>query len=748
MSQTSWKEIVDQSIPVKIKENISNFESEIQLKKQSKVEDKLFAETRLRLGLYGQRYDNGFRFDGNETQTIQFPNEGITKGPETQWDAPGMVRIKLPKGDVTPDQIEVITQLSEEYSDCVNHITTRQDIQLHYIHIEDTPDLMYRLGAVDITTQDACGNSVRNITTHPSSGVSSKEVFNVDPFAQVLFEFLLGHPDTIEFGRKFKIALSGYEDEACALTNMHDMGFIAKEQTLDGKTVKGFKVLVGGGLGAVPHDAATLYEFLTPDRLLEVVQAVCRIFSRLGEKNNRALARIKFLVAKRGIEEFKNLVEEELKTMPVDPRCKTLIDDMQETLDTPKRKAAAFSTDSSDSDYKAWLDNNVEQQKQEGFYLVTVTVPLGDLSPEQMRCVADIGRKYSSDSIRFSIEQNVILRWISGNDLDAVYQELKTVGLHSAEAGTITDITACPGTDTCKLGTSSSRGLAFALQKYFYANPDLHQQLKQLKIKISGCYNSCGQHHLCDIGFYGVSRKKDGKHVPHFQVVLGGRWSEEIGSYGLPIAAIPSKSVPAMLESIAKTYTDNKEADEAFPDFIKRIGKAEARDLIKPFMEIPSFEDKPDFYYDWGDTRQYTTGDKGMGECAGEIVTLFDFDMNVAERLYFEGQIALDENKVGEAYQKGVDAMIAAAKGLVKVQDKDVKEDTQLIVSEFKKRYVDTGIYVEKFAQYLYSAVNEENTTESTENARRILQEAHLFIEDVLASRDKAADAVNKLKKD
>jgi len=737
MSTTTWKDQLSDSIPDQIKHNIENFESQIQLKKQNKVEDKVFAETRLRLGLYGQRYDNGFRYDGFKKQEIAFPSGTITKGPETKWDAPGMVRIKLPKGDVTPDQIEVITQLSEEYSDGVNHITTRQDIQLHYLHVEDTPDLMYRLGAVDITTQDACGNSVRNITTHPSSGVHKDEVFNVDPYADILFKFLLGHPDTIEFGRKFKIALSGYEHEACALTNMHDMGLIAKEEKVDGKTIRGFKFVIGGGLGAVPHDAATLYEFLTPDKLLPVTQAICRVFSRLGEKQNRALARIKFLVAKQGVEKFKILVEDELKTMPIDPRCEPLLAELTEYLDSPKKEGTGLINPKDNSDYSAWLNNNITEQKQDGYYLVTISVPLGDLSPEQMRAIADIGRTHSSDSIRFSIEQNVVLRWVSGSDLKDVYNALSTVGLAAAEAGTISDITACPGTDTCKLGTSSSRGLAYALRKHFIANPELKKSIEFLKIKISGCYNSCGQHHLSDIGFYGVNRKKNGKDVPHFQVVLGGRWSESIGSYGLPIAAIPSKNVPSMIESIAQKYQSEKSTDESFPDFINRIGKAKTREVIEPFMKIPEFEESPEFYFDWGDTRQYTTGDKGVGECAGEIVSLFDFDLNASERVYFEGQISLDDDNFAQAREKATEAMKFAALGLVKVQDKDASTSMNDITEEFKKRYVSTNIFAEKFAQYFFDANNEQSDT--IETARRSLQEAHLFIEEVIRCRDEAA---------
>lgn len=741
MSQNSnWKSSLLDVVDPQIAENISHFESEIQLKKQGKIEDKLFAETRLRLGLYGQRYDNGSRFDGNDVQTIDFPNKSWTKGPDTQWDAPGMVRIKIPKGDINPEQMDLIADLSEEYSDQVSHITTRQDIQLHFIHLDDTPDLMYRLASVGITTQEACGNSVRNVTSCPISGICSNEAFNVDPYATATFKFLLGHPDTVEFGRKFKIAFSGCGDQPCALTNMHDLGLVAEVKKEGGKELKGFKVFVGGGLGAVPHEAKVLYDFLPVQDLLPVSQAVCRIFSRLGEKKNRALARIKFLVAKLGIEEFKNLVAKELKTMRPDPKWLELIENLEHTDDRPRNEGQPLPK-TNDPDFESWRSSNTSPQLQENYVSVTIKVPLGDLSPDQMRGLAEIGRQWSSPSIRLTVEQNVVLRWVSLADLPKVFQALKTIGLSEAKAGTITDITACPGTDTCKLGTSSSRGLAFALQKHLNAKKDLDTEIENLKIKISGCYNSCGQHHLSDIGFYGVSRKKNGKDVPHFQVVLGGKWSQDPESYGLPIAAVPSKSIPSLVDKVAAKYKENQQNEESFHGYISRIGKKEARSLIEEFIPIPEYEENSDFYFDWGDPRPYSTGDKGVGECAGEIVSLFEFDINVSERQYFEGQVAMDEKKYDEAVQKATNAMLSGAKALIKVQYKDVRDDQNEIIAEFKKRYCDSSqIFPSKFAQYLFDAVLTSSKPSNHELARQRLQETNLFIEEVHACRDKAAN--------
>jgi sulfite reductase (ferredoxin) len=283
--------------------------------------------------------------------------------------------------------------------------------------------------------------------------------------------------------------------------------------------------------------------------------------------------------------------------------------------------------------------------------------------------------------------------------------------------------------------------LSWGLQKHLAAKGQLPPEIEAMKIKMSGCYNSCGQHHLADIGFYGVSRKKEGRDVPHFQVVLGGRWSQLPGSYGLPIAAIPSKAAPALVDKLTEVFSEQRQENESFHDFINRIGKKEAREIVKPFMPTPSFEDAPEYYSDWGDPRPYSTGDKGTGECAGEVVSLFEFDTGAAEREYFDGQVALDEGQYDEALKCAYQAMVSAAKALVKVQFRDVAADTKTIVAEFKTRFDETSIVANKFARYLYDAV-ESPRSASLEAGRQALQEAHLLIEEVLSRRDQAAAAL------
>src|SRR5436190_21719001 len=360
----TWEEKLADSLDPQLADEIDKFATEITLRKQGKLDEKVFAETRLRRGCYGQRYDNGHRHDGIRSQELHYPAD-LTKGPDTLWDAPGMQRIKIPFGGLNPDQMDVLADLAEEYADGVLHVTTRQDFQFHFVHIDDTPSLMRRLASVGLTTREACGNSVRNVTACPLAGVCRTEVFDVIPYARASAKFMLGHPDAQGFGRKFKIAFSGCENEACGLTSMHDMGCIAVTRVENGKEKRGFEVYVGGGLGAVPHQAKLFDAFLPEEELLPITQAIARVFARLGEKKNRAQARVKFLVAKLGIEEFRRLVNEERKILPHDPRWTSYLSDLNRDTEKPLRAPSFLNGQKRPEGFDAWYATNVYRQKQE-----------------------------------------------------------------------------------------------------------------------------------------------------------------------------------------------------------------------------------------------------------------------------------------------------------------------------------------------------------------------------------------------
>jgi sulfite reductase (ferredoxin) len=648
-----------------------------------------------------------------------------------------MQRIKIPFGGINARQLEVLAELAEEYSDSIAHITTRQDVQLHYVHIEDTPAIMRRLAAVGITTREACGNTIRNVTACPIAGVCRTQVFDVTPYTKAIAYFLLGHPDCQDFGRKFKIAFSGCRDEACALTGIHDFGAVAAVREVAGETKRGFTVYVGGGLGTVPQQAKLFDEFVPEEELLPLAQAICRVFARLGEKKNRNTARLKFLVTKLGVEEFKRLVLEERAILTPDSRWTDYLKDVpaweEQALKPPQ--FLQIQTSAADRAFQTWYDTNVYGQRQPGYAAVTVALPLGDITSDQLRSLADISRRYTRETMRTTVEQNIVLRWVSEADLPQLYRDLEAAGLSQAGAGTVTDIVSCPGTDTCKLGISSSRGLAGELrsrlaEKWY----ELDEAVRGLHIKVSGCFNSCGQHHVADLGFYGMSRVKNGYAVPHFQVVLGGQWTSNAGSYGLAMGAVPSKRIPEVVERMTARYVAERTPDETFQSFIKRIGKAECKKMIEDLMQVPPHELEPAFYQDWGDAREYTVGDLAEGECAGEVVSPIEFQLTAAEREVFEAQLRLEKADASEASKLAYESMVHAAHALLRMKNAGMPADPDTVVARFRELFYDTELFFDpfvggKFAHYYFDAHERAGRERNVEQTHYLVEEAQLFIE-------------------
>ena len=753
MSTTEWRDQLASAMPPDLAEEIDIFEGQMELRRQGKIEDRVFAETRLRRGVYGQRYDNGHRHDGVSSQTLEFPAGDLTKGPETLWDAPGMVRIKLPYGGTTPEQLEVMAELAEEYSDSILHVTTRQDIQLHYVHIDDTPNLMRRLASVGITTREACGNGVRNLTACPLAGVCHTEAFDTTAYAAALFRFLLGHPDCQDFGRKFKPAFSGCAGEACGLVMMHDFGAIARTSVVDGVERRAFDLYVGGGLGTTPHQAKLLYENHPVEELLPAVQAIARVFGRLGEKANRNRARIKFLVAKLGIEEFRRLVDEERAILPYDERWTSYLPSVEDFTESPLREGVPAPSNGTPlpEGYREWLKTNVYRQRQPGYAVATIALPLGDLSSVQTRRLAEVARRYVGDAVRTTVEQNIVLRWVAEGDLGALYQDLVAIDLAAPGAGTIVDVTSCPGTDTCKLGIASSRGLAGELRTRLAAKQfELDEAVRGLRIKVSGCFNSCGQHHVADIGFFGNSRKINGVTVPHFQVVLGGRWRENGGSYGLAIGSVPSKRIPEVVDAITSRFVAEREGGESFQDYIARLGKKELGALIGGLKSVPAFDEDASYYTDWGDARVFTMGDMGIGECAGEVISSTDLELTMAESIAFDAQVALEDGDLARADERAYSAMVAGARALVRTENPNVADDPDTIVREFRERFYDTERFFDRFAKGrfarpLFDRHEAAPDAHEQESTRVLVEEAQLFIDAAHAMEIREAGAQSAL---
>lgn len=737
MKVPSWRELLSEGTREDWVRELDAYESQLALKQEGRLSDKVFAETRLRRGAYGQRYDNGSRHDGSQSQTLGF-DAAKTKGPNTLWDAPGMQRIKIPGGQLNAHQLEVLCDLAEEYSDQILHITTRQDVQLHYVHLEDTPDLMRRLAGIGITTREACGNSVRNVTCCQIAGVCQDEAFDVTPYSRTLAFFLLGHPETQDMGRKFKVAFSGCAEKPCGLAGFHDIGCIAKTRQQGDRVERGFAVYVGGGLGPVPHASELFDDFVPFEKLFPLSLAICRVFSKYGERENRSRARMKFLLMKLGLEEFRQRVLAKLDEVKFDPRWKELAERAEqdsasgcEQPGEPVSEAAQPMPEGSSDFFR----DNVMAQRQEGYSAVTIKLPLGDMTPFQGRRIADLARRYSNDNLRTTVEQNVLLRWVHNADLPALYAELAQIGLTEAGASGITDVVSCPGTDTCKLGISSSRGLAAELRRSLKVQQDeLPDAARNLHIKCSGCFNSCAQHHVADIGFLGVSRKVNGTRVPHFQLVVGGSWAKNGSEFGLAIGAIPSKRVPEVVKLLTETYAKEREGEETFQQWVHRVGRRRVKEMVADLCPVPPFEQAPDLYRDWGDPRVFSIGDIGVGECAGEVISPSQFALAEGERLVFEAQLLLDEKDATGAAERALAAMSHAARAVCLPREPWLTDDAKTVGETFDRLLGDNGEFDSvspggRFSRYFVRARNEATAALDLVQARKRVEEAQLFID-------------------
>ena len=693
-------------LPTAIREEIDIFETELRRIQSGLVDEKIFTEFRLRHGVYGQRQDR-----------VQ------------------MQRIKIPMGRMSADQLVALADIAEEYAVGVLHVTTRQDFQCHFVDINDTPNLMRRLAAVGITTREACGNVIRNVTCCPCAGVCTDEAFDVAPHAHAMAYFMLRHPDAQNFGRKFKISYSGCSEHGCGLGRMHDIGAVARVEN----GVEGFEVFVGGGLGSLPHQAKLYSEFVPADQMLPLAQAISRVFGKLGEKKNRAKARMKFLIVKQGIDEFKRLVEEERQRLPADPRWESELQRALEQLrDEPlKRPSRLDLADGHGPQFAEWLELNVHPQRQDGYSMVDVYLPLGDITSLQARQLADVSRKYIKDTLRTTVDQNLLLQWVSNADLPSLFADLTQIGLAETGAGRLKDVVACPGTDSCKLGITASRGLAAHLSKEFGNGMSDIAHRSDLKIKISGCFNSCGQHHIADIGFFGSVQRKKNDTAPVFQVTLGGSTRNNAESYGLAIGKIPSQNVDKAIVRVTEFYNREKRGDETLSDVVARLGKVRVKQELAEFMELPTFEESPGFYRDIRQPWQYQRS-IGVGECAGEVVDQAEFMLEDADRIHFESTLDLERDRYGDASAKAFEACKKAADALLFTKGLWLS-DRYDTVAEFRKHFYDGDTFHKPFADnFLRTA--QEGPSDDSEQARLRVEEATLFIEAAQGVYSQATD--------
>ncbi|MQA74558.1 MAG: nitrite/sulfite reductase [Solirubrobacterales bacterium] len=557
------------------------------------------------------------RGEQGEDQFIGFRLKQGVYG-QRQADAQ-MIRVKLPLGGITPEQMDAFASVIEKWVPLrKGHITTRQNIQMHHVPLPDAAQLIRELGEADLSSREGCGNTMRNVTGDPYAGVAADEPFDITPYATAYVRYFVRHPTTQLMPRKFKTAFTA-SDEDRAMTGIHDLGFIPKIR--DG--VRGVEVVVGGGTSIMPRIAPSLYEFVELDNgdYLRVAEAVVRIFDRQDWlRPNRARARIKVLVDKIGIDAFRELVDAELEGEWLDERdfdLERLVLEHDESEHAPAPPLAAGSPNGDRSEFDRFVEANVHAQRQEGFNALVVKVTRGDLTPEQLRGLGRVMREFTGGYARTSVEQNLVLRWVRDEALYDVWERLAELGLGDAGADEITDVISCPGTDSCKLGITSSMGLNRAIQERIEAMGITDPLTRRVQIKMSGCPNGCGQHHIGNIGFYGASLKVGGRQVPAYIPHVGG---QGIGGvvYGQRLKArLPAKRVPEAVERWLRLYEGEREGgSETFNEFVERVGtgrfEAEVNDLTMP-VEF-SLETMGEFI-DWSRSEPYKV-ERGEGECA------------------------------------------------------------------------------------------------------------------------------------
>ncbi|MFD2744425.1 MULTISPECIES: HEPN domain-containing protein [Sphingobacterium] len=639
-----------------------------------------------------------------------------------------MVRIKLPFGRVTFQQLLKIADVSDEYASKNLHLTTRQDIQIHYVSLDKTPELWAKLAEDDITLREACGNTVRNVTASATAGIDPDEPFDVSPYAHATFLYFLRNPICAEMGRKIKISFSSSEKDS-AFSYIHDFGFIPKVKVIDGLEVRGFKVMMGGGLGAQPILAHPIFDFLPSDEIIPYMEATLRVFDRHGERNNRNKARFKYLIQKLGLEEVLSLIETEKKAI----KSKKFAIDLH-AVEQPLAPMAAIerTTPVDPLAYEIWKQTNVFAQKQAGYFGVYVKVLTGDIPTSKARILVDGIRDHIADDIRITQDQNLLFKYVREESLPHIYNLLHELGYARAGYDSTSDVTTCPGTDTCNLGISNSTEMARVIEQYIHEFHADFVHEKQLKIKISGCMNSCGQHGLAHIGFHGSSVKADGKVVPAAQVMLGGgTLGDGLGRVAERVIKVPTKRVLQVADVLLIDFKNNREFDEKFHAYYERQSKDYFYRLLKPLADLTTLTE--DEFVDWGHEGTFSTA-IGVGECAGVVIDLVATLLFESEEKIDWARQALEKAQYADAIYHSYSSFVGTAKALL--LDKGVNASTQAqVIAEFDTKFVQEALF--SFPQSFSERVLQINKFEpSKEFAEAYLTQATAFYLEAVERRE------------
>ncbi|CAM3970699.1 nitrite/sulfite reductase [Flavobacterium branchiophilum] len=679
-----------------VQKDIIDLERKIRLFKEGKIDDERFRSLRLARGVYGQR------------------QEGVQ-----------MIRIKLPFGKVSSEQLVRITKVSDEYSTGRLHITTRQDIQIHYVSLDRTPQLWADLEKDDITLREACGNTVRNITASENAGIDPEEPFDVSPYAHALFQFFLRNPVCQEMGRKFKMAFSS-SDKDTALSYLHDLGFIPK--IVNGE--RGFKVMLGGGLGSQPSHAELLSEFVPVNQIIPMTEGVLRIFDRYGERAKRLKARMKFLIKEIGKDEFLRLVEEEKKalshqTVEIDT---TAFDGPipDPALEVPKVTIEDVGA------FEAWKKSNVIAQKQAGYVAIGIKVALGDFYTDKARALADLIKNYGANELRFTLRQDILIRNIKEENLPFFYQELAKLDFVTLGYNTINDVTACPGTDTCNLGIASSTGIAVELERVLATEYPQYSNNQEITIKISGCMNACGQHNMAEIGFQGMSINSGKLVAPALQVLLGGgNLGNGQGRFSDKVIKIPSRRGPEALRLILNDFEANANG-QSFLNYYDAKGEKYFYEFLKPLADVTNLTEAD--FVDWGNADNYVKA-VGVGECAGVVIDLVATLLVEAKDKLTFSQEALNDQKWSDSIYLTYAGFVNAAKALLLAENQKTNHHAG-IIDLFDTVFVETNKI--QLATAFKELVYQIKANEPSEAfAKQYLEQAKAFFETIEKYREK-----------
>lgn len=687
------------NIPPEVKREIEEFAAEVERLNRGEVSADDFKRFRLQQGIYGQRQD------GEQ-----------------------MVRTKLPFGRVTADQLLCLADFADKYSNGILHVTTRQDIQFHFVKISDVPKGLQDFAEYGLTTREACGNTVRNVTACHKSGTCANETFDVSPYAGAVSKFLLRHPLTQNMPRKFKIGFGGCN--GCGLTAINDIGLNAVIQRENSRDIRGFKVIIGGGLGSYPHAAQLLSEFVPIKDLLRMCEAIVRVFDRHGDKKNRNKARFKFVLEKLGLEKVKELYEKEFASLSGTAYAEISVPD--ETIPAIPKFTPSHAFDS-DPEFINWKSRNTCKQKQTGFYNAQIKLLLGDFTSAQARGISQIISTLAAGYMVNTVNQNIMTPWVKEEAFGALFGELKKIGLHKAGTEQLRDITSCPGSETCNLGITASRGLARYLSEEMEKNHTASPELDDISIKISGCPNSCAQHHIASIGFHGAAKKVNGILTPFYELMLGGNIATS--TFGTTVTKLPAKNIPAAVKRLTEDYLKGKQAGESFVDFFSRNGKMHFVALLDDLKDLPEIEKSPHAYTDFGSDKKFTLEDRGQGECAGAVTDMIQDHLAIAERALFQGKLALEKAESAEAVRQANRSIVASGRALLVTEGIDFADDFESL-KKFESLIVDTGIVSEKFTG-IASRFQENPEAAGADRARTRLDEAHLLVEECKKAHNK-----------